>query len=327
MRKIKLLFFFSFFIFSQVLLASTEKVDYRKEFEKVLLEIQANSIRNGDTPPIDWNDYKASLKTQPMQSEADFFKALKIALKNLNDSHSFIVPPYAIKKIAQTPTLVNKIEPSVEVKNGIGIVKIPGYYQIDPNDYFSPQWVEKFHQKLNAQIKAVTKGWIIDLTENDRGSIYPMLGACSLFFQNKHLGGYFLIEENAKPLIQKITFENGKLEIDIEGYQYPQMKLSKLPAMVLIGPNTASSGELLALALKRQPQVKLIGQPTYGIATVNMQMKLPDVIGGFYMLTVGYYLDENDQPLKSATIVPHITFNGSHEALMAEASRYILEPV
>ena len=100
---------------------------------------------------------------------------------------------------------------------------------------------------------------------------------------------------------QHISLENGDLKFDSElGFHYKQIaKVNKneLPIAVLIGPETASSGEFIALALKRQPKVILIGKASNGVATVN--------------------------EAKSAIVMPDIQFDGSKNNLINLAKDYI----
>lgn len=62
---------------------------------------------------------------------------------------------------------------------------------------------------------------------------------------------------------------------------------------------------MLALALERQPNITMIGQPTYGLATVNSLIALPNQLG-HYMLTIGNDLDKDDQPLLNEKVTPQI---------------------
>jgi carboxyl-terminal processing protease len=54
--------------------------------------------------------------------------------------------------------------------------------------------------------------------------------------------------------------------------------------VVLTGPKTSSSGEILALAFKGMPQVRLMGEPTAGLTTANTTYDLFD--GSTLVLTI-----------------------------------------
>ncbi len=91
--------------------------------------------------------------------------------------------------------------------------------------------------------------------------------------------------------------------------------------VVLIGKNTASSGEFLALALKRQKHVIIAGQESYGMATANEVMQLPHDLGN-YMLTVAYYLDTNNEPLLEKKVSPSFTLK-DNENIRSQAKQLI----
>jgi C-terminal processing protease CtpA/Prc len=48
---------------------------------------------------------------------------------------------------------------------------------------------------------------------------------------------------------------------------------------VLVGPRTASSGEVTAMAFIGRPAARLFGQPTGGYTSANATYKLPDGAG------------------------------------------------
>jgi len=200
----------------------------------------------------------------------------------------------------------------VRVENGIGIINIPHNMQdtVDtPEAMLNEKVVADFHEKLDAIKHQVTKGWIIDLSQNIGGNMYPMIGALSDFFINQNLGGFYLYQYGKDPVTQKMSFDGMNFkyddQVDISFKKPYPIGTNHLPTVVIISHDTASSGEMLALALQRQPNVKLIGQPSSGLATCNYKMTLPNQLG-HYMLTVGNDLDKEDKPLLSENVTPDI---------------------
>ena len=134
-----------------------------------------------------------------------------------------------------------------------------------------------------------------------------MIAALSYFYTNKNIGGFYFYGPNNQEEKQLISFDgkafasNGEKYLEyLHKYKFGN---NTLPVFVLVGDKTASSAEFLALALQRQLNITLIGTNSYGIATVNSAMMLPDNLG-CYMLTIGYYLDQFNQPLISKKVVP-----------------------
>jgi carboxyl-terminal processing protease len=306
--------------------------DYlQAEFENTLFIIQSESIGKFDSPPFDWDAYRTHVlqQTGPIHTVKDFFGALDVALKSLGDSHSYTVSPDVIAKMENNPNAFKQDNPTIEVKEGIGIITIPTHYQIDPHDPHSVKWVEEFHKSFSIEAKSVTKGWVIDLIENTGGDLNPMIGALGPLFTNKDLGGFYCLDDNHEIMKNKITYEMGEIKFSEAGdsftlhYPYFHIDSDNLPITVLIGSQTASSGEFLALALQHQPNTMILGEPTFGLATVNAQMDLPEKIGGYYLLTVGFALDKNDEPLKTMKVFPDKEMLGSKSDLLNAAIDYL----
>ena len=197
---------------------------------------------------------------------------------------------------------------------------------LDLNDFFAVKWVEEFHQELIEKANEVSKGWIIDLTENSGGNFLPMIAAVGPLFSNKELGGFYTLNENNEIEIVKLTYEEGNVKYNGElafHYPYFQIDSDSLSIAVLIGEQTASSGEFLSLAFQRQPHTILLGEPTYGVATTNQHIELPEEIGGYFELTVAYALDKNDGPLTAQKVFPDKEFIGSKNDLFNLAMDYI----
>lgn len=75
-----------------------------------------------------------------------------------------------------------------------------------------------------------------------------------------------------------------------------------LPLVVLINNNTASAAEILAGALRDQGRAKVIGEPTFGTATVLNQYDLED--GGRMLLGTSQWLTPKGQEVRGIGIAP-----------------------
>ena len=313
-------------MFSKNLLA--QNINYEEELQKALTTISAHSIVNSKNPSFDWKSFnaKAIKDAKNIHSENEFTIQLTQILKKLDDNHSFVNDIAMQNDMQQNPQNYNKM-PDIIVKNGIGIIRMPTIHLVDPNDYYSPSWVKSAQAKVKNSSKSVTKGWIIDLTENYGGNMYPMIAALGYFINTKELGGFYFHDEDKKMTTQNITYENGDLKFNNElTYHYDDIfehKLNNLPLAILVNEETASSAEFLALALGRQENAKIIGKNSFGIATVNMQMPLPKELGGYYMLTIGYYLDKNNKPLTAEKVIPDIYVKGDNIEAQKIAMKYI----
>ena len=71
------------------------------------------------------------------------------------------------------------------------------------------------------------------------------------------------------------------------------------PVAVLIGPQTASSGEATALSFKGRPNTQFFGQPTAGFTPANRTFKLSD--GAVLVLIVSWMTDRNGEKYPNVT--------------------------
>lgn len=80
------------------------------------------------------------------------------------------------------------------------------------------------------------------------------------------------------------------------------LKNTLFPLAVLVDPNTASSAEILAAALKDNSRAVIIGEPTYGKGFVQDEFSLPD--GGSITITTANYLTAGGYSINNRGIEP-----------------------
>lgn len=78
-----------------------------------------------------------------------------------------------------------------------------------------------------------------------------------------------------------------------------------LPLVVLIGPHTASGGEILALALSEHDRAPLVGMPTTGKGTVEAIYELDN--GWALKLTTSLWLSPSGEPRHGVPIEPDVS--------------------
>lgn len=301
-------------------------------FKKRLDDIQQNSINNFEWGEQDWQNYHNNqLKRLPIFTQKYFYDCVDHALKDLHDNHSQLLK----KHYFDTPVQAEALKPdsfSVKIEEGIGIINFPTLItEVNERDaMLSENWVIEVHKEIEHAAQNVTKGWIIDLTRNNGGNMYPMLAALSYFYNERILGGFASNIKNKRETVfvsfdgQLFRIYSQDLSFDYQDLSYTtklEVHQNRLPVIVLIGKNTASSGEFVALALKRQKNATLIGQASQGLATGNEIMQLPDNLGS-YALAGSYYLNVNNQPLLEKKVEPSIILS-TDENMIDYAKRLI----
>jgi C-terminal processing protease CtpA/Prc len=124
-----------------------------------------------------------------------------------------------------------------------------------------------------------TCGWVIDLRRNLGGSFVPMVtGVGSILGEGEFLG--FVDAAGTRTAVE---YRDGRVFDDgldyfgqlVEGPLY-ELKRPLPPVAVLIGPGTASSGEITAIAFVGRPQTRLFGERSAGFTTANEVYELID---------------------------------------------------
>lgn len=183
-----------------------------------------------------------------------------------------------------------------------------GYILIPGNDDFSNKRIDSITSSIKKEIAKVSgkniKGWIIDLRNNTGGNMYPMLAGLSKLIGDGKAGSFV----SAKGVSSgSWSIKNGALfyettrvsAVENEGYPVPL----NIPIVVLIGPYTASSGEMTAISVKGRKNSILIGEPSAGYTTVNTGFRLNSYSG--LNLAIDYAADRNDH-LYPKRITPDI---------------------
>jgi hypothetical protein len=238
---------------------------------------------------------KASL-TQSTGCE-DAYKAVQSFIDKLKEKHSFIMPPL---KAAVYNGNINSSQPGASNKKLTGDIT---HGLIEGNiAYINVPWIATTDQKLCRlfadSIQSVIKTfdqkgisrWIVDLRKNTGGNCWPMLAGLGPLLGNG-IHGFFVSPKQYIP----IRYENG---IVMQGKQprcsvnnpYTMITANKT-ILVLTGENTASAGEIVALAFKGLDNVFLYGEPTAGLTTANASYSLSD--GSMLVLTVCKEADRN----------------------------------
>jgi hypothetical protein len=291
---------------------------YIKKFHKI---VKQNSIY---TDSLNWNtiDNEINLLSKGMKSidEAKSITSYILdKLRAVGDHHSFILSKINTEK--SNKGNLDDREPSGKMlNNNIGYIYVPGFSS------FSDTASKRFSEKIQSIIKELdlqneVKGWIVDLRENTGGNMYPMIAGLGPLIDNGTLG-HFISSNNKREY--KWYYENGKCGagietvVNIKDYYFPKNRNAKIA--VLVGPNTASSGEMTAISFIGKSNTKLFGQPTAGLTTANQGFKLSDK--STLLLAVSTVSDRNDKKYLQS-ITPNIICD--NDKIMELAEKWVLE--
>ena len=240
--------------------------------------VQAHALRAKE---VDWDQLKPALHamTKDAKAPVDVYPAIRHLLAALGDHHSFLMAPWAAHQNHTTggPTS----PPSVELKpGGIGYIGMPGYVgmQAQARHAFVAHMVAAIG-KLGPQARC---GWVVDLRRDTGGSMLPMLAGLRPLLGDESLGGFRYAKGN-------VTSFAASNVLDKTPPRGPE--LEHAPVAVLLGPHTASSGEVVAVAFRGRANTRSFGQSTAGLSTGNAGFALPD--GSIIFLTTAVDVDRN----------------------------------
>jgi len=279
--------------------------------------------------------YRDSLKWTKMQPNIDILEQgientndarpvldyIITQLRAVGDNHSFYQPKIMADNYAKGN--IDPGRPSAKLlSNGIGYVSVPAFGSI--NDTACLNFATKIQELIRELDSANNvKGWIVDLRQNGGGNMYPMIAGLGPLIGNHPLG-YFVNPANPK-YSSDWTYRNGRCGAVKVKKPYI-IKSPKAKVAVLVGPHTASSGEMTAISFIDNANVKLFGQPTAGFTTANQSFRLSN--GAFLYLATSYTADKRFKIYKGK-ITPDVLVdkptNGNTDATIDTASTWILE--
>ncbi len=245
------------------------------DYEKVLNVIKNKYI---DKDNINWILLIELLKFVPKDK-------IKFIITFINNPHTQLINnQYALKQ----DTLQFKQNKDHTLPEGYPTIKETlttltityySYSSLTPSDIINyAKYVIKSINKLRY------KKIIIDLRENGGGNGHAMLLSLAPILPINKIFGYFYIHGKFIPLVFKTI--NSTLKFFNLTVEKPKKVISE-QITVLLGPNTASSGEWMAVCL-RSINPKFIGNT---IGTYNSINETFETSEGLLALTTGYYAD------------------------------------
>lgn len=225
------------------------------------------------------------------------------------DKHYTATPKPILNLVSEEWKIKYASKPGFEVKligDDIGYILIPRIIIFDSNEKKIRNAAQPIYDEITKlKTKKDLKGWIIDLRFNTGGNCIPMLLALSDFLGNNNVWGSVdsdLNKQYSFKLDNGIYYANDKRQASIKRTE-PSLEESKVA--LIIGPATASSGEIVALSFKERSNTILIGENSYGATTANSEISLP--YGAVMALTSGIDTDRSGKIYN--TVVPDVIIN------------------
>lgn len=188
----------------------------------------------------------------------------------------------------------------------------------------------RVQQFMREQDNASACGWIVDLRRNTGGDLWTYLAALAPLLGQGNLGGFYYADGKRDAW----TYENEKIkwagnerdESAVEG-GVVALKNPNAPVVLLVRRSTIAAGELVAVAFQGRGNVRVIGEPTGGVATLTDHTPLSD--GANLFVSGAYGMDRSgkiyDQPIQPDEIVKTdwTKFGTDEDAVIAAARAWL----
>lgn len=239
------------------------------------------------------NSAKADWPTLTAQAHAeiagartaeDTYPAIRHLIAGLGVRHSFFMPPptqaqvEAAAKAGPSGVVAGMEMPTSVLLDGrVGVVRLPGLETFSPG---GPERARTYPRILRAALQRLDQaplcGWIVDLRGDIGGNMWPMLAGLDPLLGASPFG-FFSKGESREPWQRT---PQGIFPVSLPpGPPAPPaftLRHASAPLAILIGPGTASSGEMTALALIGRPGVRTFGTNSAGFLSGNVVLPLPD---------------------------------------------------
>ncbi|MBI1885153.1 MAG: S41 family peptidase [Chloroflexi bacterium] len=150
---------------------------------------------------------------------------------------------------------------------------------------FTDQTVPELSKALKDIEDAGYKGLILDLRRNPGGGLDATVQVADMFLDDG-------------VILTQVDRDGGETVFEAR----PGGEALKIPTVILVGPGSASGSEVLAGALRDNDRAVLIGQRTFGKATVNHLRELSD--GGALYVSIARWLTPDGEQIEGVGLKP-----------------------
>lgn len=240
-----------------------------------------------NTAKADWPALRAEAYTQAggATTPAQVHGAIRTVISRLGEPHTFLAPPRKPSMPTATSETPGSPPPSPvaplpegRMQGKVAVLALPHLLRDfrDPKDENGARYTAAISAFLQTAETGKTCGWIVDLRGHSGGNMWPgMRGLAPLLGEGSP--GAFVGAKGRTAWAATEPAIRATLS-------HPDA-----PVAVLMGPRTASSGEMIAIGFVGRPATRSFGQPTAGRSTANSSYPLSD--GAVLAVTSSYVED------------------------------------
>jgi C-terminal processing protease CtpA/Prc len=291
-----------YLLISNSFTSCAQKSETELTLDKIIEHAENSSLYRKN---VDWTSLKKDMYSlaKNADSVSQLKPALNLMLEKLNDTHGRVfynnqfLSYYSGKKKEHRKNMDSDIYNEIQsgqvyefrtsiIDNNIGYVRIVGLPMGDN---------EKMSSEIqNSICELIQKGaekWIIDLRYNGGGNMFPMVEGISNIIGDGIVGGTKGVtkEESSVWQIKNGDFFYDEQTVALEN-KCPITNTQKVA--VLTSVYTASSGEALAVILKKRAKTRFFGNNTMGMITATDWKQIDSLTA--MSISVSYYKDREN---------------------------------
>jgi hypothetical protein len=249
---------------------------------------------------VDWPSLRTTAlgHARGASTAADAHLAVRFAVRELKDRHSYLQSPRTSVALRDAPvanarTGVPLVAAEARLlRAGIAYLAVPAFAGGTPAHQV--EFAESLKNLIQAHDSQAACGWVVDLRQNSGGNLWPMVAglgpllgdgelAASVYPDGRRVGVWYRDGQAG-------FGDYVQLRVPV-----PYRPAARRPVAVLLGPGTASSGEVLAVAFRGRPETRSFGSATRGVSAGNRTFALSD--GAALHLTVAATSDRDGHVL------------------------------
>lgn len=192
--------------------------------------------------------------------------------KKAGGPHSSFQPPKSVKRLDKAGAPATKFAvPTVTAHDGIGVLTIPTY--LGTSETANRRYDDAAAKAIDAHRAEVTCGWIVDVSANLGGTVWPMLAAVSPLLDDGDVMSF-------------VDRDRHRAAVTVDGttIHYDGKEVASLgtptdlnaPVAILQSKATSSAAEAVVVAFRGQAHARSFGRPTQGFSSANATTRLSD---------------------------------------------------
>jgi len=281
--------------------------------DSILSFMESTSINR---KTIDWTAFKKAVREKAVNARtiANTMQAIELALKMLNDNHSYYRLANGRSILYFDAPCPDSESPPDEVPPaGIGYVKVPAFDGFTNGHAQEIEFAQGLQDKIKAQDTANLKGWIIDLRGNGGGNMDPMLVGIGPIL-GEGVAGYFI---DADERAYEFGYKNGARLYSSPLVLSPYTLREPNPKVAVLIGLTGSSGEAIATAFVGRPNTRLFG--THGTCGSSTGIRGTVLSDGAILGVAATYMADRNKNKFHGSIMPDETVSGGTEYVIKAA--------